>query len=320
MIKFYLIVFVSLVVGLTGLEGEVLVLYPASYFQIDSIPAYLQQARDIGFTGIVVDLYEQGIANYPSDQLPSGFSFDPLEEISYHCQRLNLKFYLRLSLCKVWQSSSPPVYANHVFYSHPQWFAANNRGERMIEFTLDDLQQQNLNGYFISPLAPGLEKLAQQLIDQVNQNYPADGIIITDLTVPGIEWSYDPFLRSAFKRKYYVDPASDYLNSQLAQSWAVFYMQAPLELTYKLSLLIEDRYPLIIEAQSWEMGEIFDQQQYVDMIITDSCLVEVLAYSPKDLSDLVKLRKNTSFLIIMDLQNILTVIGYKPMLKIGLTL
>lgn len=319
MIKLYLIVFLSLVVRLTGLGGEVLVLYPTPYFQIDSIPGYLQQAKDIGFTGIVVDLYEQGIVNFPSDQLPSSYSFDPLEEISYHCQRLNLKFYLRLSLCKVWQSSSPPVYSNHIFYTHPQWFASNSKGERMIEFTLDDLMQQNLSGYFISPLAPGLEKLAQHLIEQVNQNYPADGIIISDLTVPGIEWSYDPYLRSAFKRKYYVDPASDYLNSYLSQSWANFFIQAPVELMYKLSLLIDERYPLIIETPSQEMSEIFDQQQYVDMVITDSCLVEVLAYSPKELSDLVKLRKNTSLLIILDLQDILTVIGYKPMLKIGLS-
>ena len=37
MIKLYLIVFLSLVVRLTGLGGEVLVLYPTPYFQIDSI-------------------------------------------------------------------------------------------------------------------------------------------------------------------------------------------------------------------------------------------------------------------------------------------
>ncbi len=176
-----------------------------------SVPRIVERAKAMGVRGILVQVVGRGDAWYRSDLLPApealrGADRDPLGELLPLAHAAGLEVHAWFNCCLVWSGKQPPRDRRHVVNAHPEWIAHTADGRSMTRLNMRQRTRLQVEGVFLSPGNPGVQRWLAEAAKELVERYPVDGVHLDYIRQPGIEVGYDPTTRSRFAMKYGADP------------------------------------------------------------------------------------------------------------------
>ena len=179
----------------------------------EEIDRLVQLAREANLNTLFVQAYARGEALYRSDLVPratelSGTSpdFDPFGLTLTVAHKTGLKVHAWVNLFYAWSQAPFPRSPRHHANWHPEWFLADRRGIPLISYSVPELKSAGLEGYFLSPANQQVRVWLRAICAEICRKYPVDGIHLDYTRYPEGDYGYDRASRTAFMRKYYVDP------------------------------------------------------------------------------------------------------------------
>lgn len=157
---------------------------------------------------IFVQVYANGKTIYPSAVLQSDRRFtrgrDPLRTIIKEAHKRGIKVHAWLNVFYVWGYSARPIDADHPLNAN--WELYDKDGHSIKDFSPVQLKRMGFEGYFLSPFNRSYQKLMLSIIDELLNNYDVDGIHLDYIRYPDLDFAYDPWARTSFARRFYLDP------------------------------------------------------------------------------------------------------------------
>ncbi len=166
--------------------------------------------RRASIGNIFVQVYANGQPIYPSNILSVDHRFtkggDPLARIITLAHHYGIKIHAWFNVFYIWGYSPIPTDPNHPI--NGPWEVYDREGRSIKEYSPTILKRMGIEGYFVSPFNESYERVIHSLIMEVIENYPIDGVHLDYIRYPSLSFGYDPWARTSFMRRYYVDPIS----------------------------------------------------------------------------------------------------------------
>lgn len=177
----------------------------------EDVPRVVQRAKAMGVRGILVQVVGRGDAWYRSDRLPApepmqGAGRDPLGEILPLAHAAGLEVHAWVNCCLVWSGPRLPRDRRHVLHTHPEWVARLADGRSMARLTPRQLERMRVEGVFLSPMHPGVQRWVAENVQELVRRYPVDGVHLDYIRQPGVAIGYDPTSRARFAMQSGADP------------------------------------------------------------------------------------------------------------------
>lgn len=161
---------------------------------------------------IFVEVRKRGDAYYVSSYEPKGTGvtptsgYDCLADICTKAHAAGLQVHAWVVVSRVWTDTvAPPVTTpNHVFNAHPEWFSLTNAGAKF----------DSVNDSFLDPGVPDVENYTNDVVMQIVNNYPIDGLILDYIRYPGTTWGYNPTAVSRYNAEYGLSGSPSYTSTQ----------------------------------------------------------------------------------------------------------
>ena len=161
-----------------------------------------------GIHHIFIQVYANGQTIYPSEILKPNLRFtrgeDPLTIMISEGHKHNIKVHAWFNIFYIWGYGPRPEDPNHPLNSN--WEVFDREGNSIKSYSTRILKRMGIEGYFVSPFSQSYQRLILSLIEEVIKKYNVDGIHLDYIRFPDLEFGYDPFARTHFMRRYYVDP------------------------------------------------------------------------------------------------------------------
>jgi uncharacterized lipoprotein YddW (UPF0748 family) len=182
-----------------------------SLVRAEDVPRVVQRAKDMGVRGILVQVVGRGDAWYHSERLPApepmqGAGRDPLGEILPLARAAGIEVHAWINCCLVWSGPRGPRDGRHVLRTHPEWVARLADGRSMARLTPRQLQRLRVEGVFLSPMHPGVQRWVAENVQEIVRRYPVDGVHLDYIRSPGVAIGNDPTSRARFALESGVDP------------------------------------------------------------------------------------------------------------------
>jgi len=176
-----------------------------------SIDRFVEFASINGFTDIFIQVRGRGDAYYRSKIAPvadrlNGSDFDPLDYALVAAHAYGLKVHAWLNVYLLWSSDDRPKSREHLFWAHPEWCAIDANGIRDIDRSSDEFRKNGTEGIYLSPLVPEVRLHLIQIISELVQKYPIDGVHLDYVRYPKNTYDFNEQARFRFKQKNGVDP------------------------------------------------------------------------------------------------------------------
>ncbi|RMH73326.1 MAG: hypothetical protein D6675_02800 [Gemmatimonadetes bacterium] len=178
-------------------------------------------AVNANFNSLFVQVCGRGDAYYRSELLPPAEpfldnppSYDPFAYLVQQAHRYGLEVHAWINVFYIWSAANPPRSARHIYYRHPDWIMTDQDGRSMRDYTHTERRQKGVEGIFISPGIPQVRNHLREIVNEILEQYPVDGIHLDYVRYPGASYSFDFVTRHRFERKAKVDPYA-LLNNQL---------------------------------------------------------------------------------------------------------
>ncbi|MBN1150918.1 hypothetical protein JXA84_06845 [candidate division WOR-3 bacterium] len=300
-------------------QSAVFVLVCQEEIPIQSVQFFVDSIADLGVDGIVVEVLKDGQTLFPSDYFDFPFSYDVLEEVVYCAKLKNLLVFFNFDLFRIWTKSDKPTSPSHLINSRPGLFLTNSRGQAMPEFSKEELIENfNVDAYYVSPSIQEYNDLLYMLMNVVSANYYYSGIVLSGFAYPFGVKSYDAYTLTEFCREYYLDPRKDQLPNEAEEEWNSFLESEAEKFLVRLTATADFQGYLVLRSEYGVFSQSLPQLHNFDMIIADSNWITVKGHTPKNLSDVIQARGSAEFLVLDDARDILSILGYKEMIKIGM--
>ena len=175
------------------------------------VPRLVARAKAMGVRGLLVQVVGRGDAWYRSDLLPApeplrGDGRDPLGELLPLAHAAGLEVHAWVNCCLVWSGTRPPRSARHVLNAHPEWIARLPDGRSMARLSERQRRRLRIEGVFLAPGHPGVQRWLAEVVQELVSRYPVDGVHLDYIRQPGVEVGYDPTTRARFALANGVDP------------------------------------------------------------------------------------------------------------------
>jgi uncharacterized lipoprotein YddW (UPF0748 family) len=179
---------------------------------IDSV---VERARELGVRSLLVQVVGRGDAYYRSDLLPRAEAlgtratppdFDPLGTLLPKAHAAGLEVHAWMNCVLVWSAPKPPRDPRHVVRAHPEWVARLRDGRRMSQLRANERERLRVEGVFLSPGHPGVQRWIAEVAREIATRYPVDGIHLDYIRQPGVAVGYDMTTRARFAMETGVDP------------------------------------------------------------------------------------------------------------------
>ncbi len=175
------------------------------------IDTVLQTARDCGFTDIFVQVRGRGDAYYISryEARAEGLqdsTFDPLGYILSRSRRDSIRIHAWMNVFYVWSKDSLPSDPNHIVHRNSGWLARPARDPRFMDNYPGSLKNKNVEGLFVSPLQPEAQNYFLEIVEDVLERYPVDGIHLDYIRYPDQSFDVNPDVVKGFRNRYVLDP------------------------------------------------------------------------------------------------------------------
>jgi uncharacterized lipoprotein YddW (UPF0748 family) len=176
----------------------------------------VDQATEAGLNALFVQVRGRGDAFYESRTTPRSVllhgqpaSFDPLARLieRAHGQGLQVHAWVNVLLSAHF---GQPLPAGHVFLQHPEWLMVPRSAARTAyaapPASLLGLVGRavrgdtDVEGYYLSPSAPGVPAYLQGVVSELVRSYPVDGLHLDFIRYPSQEYDYSRAALEGFQR------------------------------------------------------------------------------------------------------------------------
>lgn len=188
--------------------------------KIDRLYSIIQNT---GIKHIFVQVRGRGDSYYKSGLEPLAKDipgdFDPLKYLIEKTRKSDIKIHAWINVFFVMNPGDYPPGNNHLLARNPEWLTCDYKGRPMTDYSIKELEDNLLEGYFVDPAIPEYRKFMAEVINDILNKYPVDGIHLDYIRYPYSgynsykkkylsDFGYNPQARKIFKKKYGIDPLS----------------------------------------------------------------------------------------------------------------
>lgn len=147
----------------------------------EDIARIMARCRDAGFRSVMFQVRANGTTYFGSRREPwseqFGFrapAFDPLSEATRIAHANGLKIQAWVNVLPGWRADGPPSDPRQLYHTKPEWFLRTPTGEFATEG----------NYLFLNPTVPEVRAYLADLIGDIADDYPVDGIHLDYVRFP----------------------------------------------------------------------------------------------------------------------------------------
>jgi uncharacterized lipoprotein YddW (UPF0748 family) len=165
--------------------------HPRSILSPQAVDQVIAQAGKANINTLIVGVYLDAVAYYnsqvvkPAGELPD--KFDPLAYLTSQAHQHGLQVH---AWFVVGWATRLPTKPGPILSEHPDWAMVDACGTP---------------GRWLNPAKPEVRQFIVNLVTEVAQNYPVDGLHLDYIRYPGPEWSFDTTSAETFRQTYGVD-------------------------------------------------------------------------------------------------------------------
>ena len=183
----------------------------------EAVDRAVEQAARAGFNTLFVQVRGRGDAFYASKLVARGGAlagqpadFDPLQRLLERARANGLSVHAWINVL-LSASFVAPLPAGHVVAGHPDWvmvpksvaLAALKPGAPLLSLARQGAQSDpDVEGYYLSPAAPGVAEHLEQVVRELVRGYPLDGLHFDFIRYPGKEYDYSASALNSFGAKH----------------------------------------------------------------------------------------------------------------------
>ena len=178
-----------------------------------SVERMIDFAKQARIHLIFLQVRGRGDAFYRSTLVPQGAEleasideFDPLERTLVLARQAGISVHAWVNVYYVWSNPDKTLPPSHVLSRHPDWALSDAAGMPMTERSVKWWQQEGIEGYYLSPAAPGVRQHLLDVVTEILSNYSVDGIHLDYVRYPSRDWGLDAAGRTDFALRWGVDP------------------------------------------------------------------------------------------------------------------
>jgi uncharacterized lipoprotein YddW (UPF0748 family) len=194
-----------------------------------AVDLVVDQARAAGFNALLVQVRGRGDAFYDSRLVPRSPiirerdpGFDPLARLLERARRQGLEVHAWINVLLT-AHFGQPLPDDHIVAQHPEWLMVPRGAARYAlgahpASLLAIVRQASRNdpdveGYYLSPSAPGVGDRLEAVVRELLRGYPVDGLHLDFIRYPGPDYDWSRSALADFARRR---GASDLLQAPLA--------------------------------------------------------------------------------------------------------
>ena len=187
----------------------------------DKIDKLYNLIKNTDIKHIFVQVRGRGDSYYESEFEPPAFdvahNFDPLKYLIDITRKSDIRIHAWVNIFFVMNGGKNPPKDTHILAKHPEWVTYDYTGRPMTDYTEKELKDNLLEGYFLDPAIPAVRDYTVEVINDILNKYPVDGIHLDYIRYPYSgynkyhkkylsDFGYNPLARKIFKKKYGIDP------------------------------------------------------------------------------------------------------------------
>ncbi|BBH19434.1 hypothetical protein Back11_07790 [Paenibacillus baekrokdamisoli] len=272
---------------------------------IEQVRAHMDKIAALHINSIYLETWWDGFTIYPTTMKETELNpiyegFDVLKAYIEEGKKRGIEIHAWVQNFYVGQGHTSPIYDDH-----PDWTMLSRSGRHY------SMGSDRFRHYFFNPALPEVRKFVLSLYKELVQKYDLSGLHLDFARYPESgdftnDFSYDPYTRSLFEKKYKVDPIDLYPGDKLWEEWTRFRIDiinsfvgkvakeiVPLRPGMKLTAAVWPDYVgspqnVLQEAKNWTDNNYMDnifQMSYVP----DAALLET------DVNNSLALMKNHGF-------------------------
>jgi len=177
----------------------------------ESIDNLIEFARKLKITDLFVQVRGRGDAYYLSKYEPlarelQNMNFDPLKYLLLKANLFAIRVHAWLNVFYVWSRDSLPTEKNHIVNREKGWIARSLRQKDLLRDYPNSIKKEGIEGLYLSPLHPEVQKYFLKIIKDIINNYNVDGIHLDYIRFPGSDFDLNPEVIKGFRHRYAINP------------------------------------------------------------------------------------------------------------------
>jgi uncharacterized lipoprotein YddW (UPF0748 family) len=202
----------------------------------EAVDRVVDEAAKGGFNALFVQVRGRGDAFYASRVAPRSpllagqpAGFDPLARLieRARARRLQVHAWVNVLLAGGFYGPLPP---DHVVVQHPDWLMlprsaarAAAGGQALLRAVRDaGRSDPDVEGYYLSPSAPGVGERLEAVVRELLRAYPLDGIHFDFIRYPSRDYDYSRAALEGFRRSLGVKGDALALTTTYPAAWSAY--------------------------------------------------------------------------------------------------
>jgi uncharacterized lipoprotein YddW (UPF0748 family) len=180
-----------------------------------AVDRVIDQAVAGGFNTLLVQVRGRGDAFYQSSIVPKSdlvrpADFDPLERLLQKARARNLQVHAWVNVL-LSAHFGVPMPPDHIVLRHPEWVmvprnaarrALSTKGRDLLRLVEQSSSRADVEGYYISPAAPGVAEHLEAVVTELLHRYPVDGLHLDFIRYPSPEFDYSRAALESYARTH----------------------------------------------------------------------------------------------------------------------
>jgi uncharacterized lipoprotein YddW (UPF0748 family) len=183
----------------------------------EAVDRVIDQAVAGGFNTLLVQVRGRGDAFYRSDLVPRSVlltprqaGFDPLAHLLQRARAHQLQVHAWVNVL-LSAHFGQPMPADHMLLEHPEWVMVPRkaaraglraRGKDLLRLVAETSSRADVEGYYVSPAAPGVPAHLESVVRELLQRYPVDGLHLDFIRYPSADFDYSRAALEAYQRQH----------------------------------------------------------------------------------------------------------------------
>src|SRR5262245_7826692 len=223
----------------------------------------VDQAAEAGFNALFVQVRGRGDAFYDSrivsrsallSRQPTGF--DPFRRLLERARARGLQVHAWVNILLT-AHFGQPLPSDHVVARHPEWVMVHKSAaraalsaspKRLLSVIREGSRGDvDVEGYYLSPSAPGVAEHLEEVVGELLATYPVDGLHLDFIRYPNSDYDYSRVALQEFARRR---GGGDLLSGPIADpaGWDDYRRDVLTDLTVRLARVARQRGGLIVSA------------------------------------------------------------------------
>jgi uncharacterized lipoprotein YddW (UPF0748 family) len=180
----------------------------------EAVDQVVDQAAAGGFNTLLVQVRGRGDAFYQSALVPRSpvllprvGDFDPLARLLERARGKNLQVHAWVNVL-LSAHFAQPLPRGHMLERHPDWVmvprkaaraALTARGSALLQLVAQASSRADTEGFYVTPAAPGVAEHLDEVVRELLQRYPLDGLHLDFIRYPSADFDYSRHALASFR-------------------------------------------------------------------------------------------------------------------------